>query len=73
MRNGFSEGSFTPNRIQYSPRISANGMPTRDARKLISEPVELVKKFLPCVLVEIRDSKNTVAFKTPMEAKKPPY
>jgi hypothetical protein len=34
--------------------------------------VQLENKFLPTIVVEIRDHRNMVAFKTPQVLKKPP-
>jgi len=67
-----SEALFTSNRIQRNSGIKGKGNANREALKLMREQVELANKFLPTIVVEIRDHRNTVAFKTPMVAKKPP-
>ena len=39
---------------------------------MIYEEVKLANKFLPTIVVEISNARNTVAFKTPRVLKKPP-
>jgi hypothetical protein len=40
---------------------------------MIYEDMNLANKFLPTTDVEIPNSRNTVAFETPMVLKKPPF
>ena len=48
-------------------------MPTRDELNLIGKNAQLTSKSCDSVGVQIRNSRNTVAFKTPGVVKKPPF
>jgi hypothetical protein len=52
--------------------LKAKGMPTRDELNLIGKNAHLTSKSCDSVGVQIRNSRNTVAFKTPGVVKKTP-